>query len=279
LPADLTVVNPYAPPAPPPAVVPEAVLPAGMRRFRLAPEQYRALVRGILIRRYLVIGLLYVLMLGLLWSLGLLVEFTIGIAVAAWIGSFVLSWLRTRAVVARQLVMFEIIMSARVLRRVMVGLPVAEVLRPEVTRIVETPRALCVVSTTPRRTMSVVRAVDGYEAVRAQVATWGTIESLRGWKAFAFAWGQLRHMRPRDRIEGALATDPTLGDELTAVRTVSRDGGGGYGGVVTIRKRIVWMLMLWCLLIFTFLAIWELLQPRDLPRPPRPPRPATSAPI
>jgi len=279
LPADLTVVNPYAPPAAPPAVVPEAVLPAGMRRFRLAPEPYRALVRSILIRRFLVIGLLYVLMLGLFWSLGALVELTVGVAVAAWIGSFVLTWLRTRSVVERQLVMFEIVMSPRVLRRVMVGMPVAEVLRPEVTRIVETPRALCVLSTTPRRTMTVVSAVDGYEAVRAQVSTWGTIESLRGWAAFAFAWGQLRHMRPRDRVEGALATDTTLGDELTAVRTVSRDGGSGYGGVVTLRRRLVWMLVLWALLVVMFLAIWTFLQPSEVPRPPRPPRPTTSAPI
>jgi hypothetical protein len=250
-----------------------------MRRLRLAPAPYRALVRSILIRRYLVVGLLYVLVLGLLWSLGFLVEFTIGIAVAAWLGSFVLTWLRTRTIVERQLVMFEIIMSPRVLRRVMVGMPVAEVLRPEVTRIVETPRALCVLSTTPRRTMTVVRAVDGYEAARAQIATWGAIESLRGWAAFAFAWGQLRHMRPRDRIDGALATDATLGDELTAVRTISRDGGSGYGGVVTIRKRLVWMLVLWCLLIVMFLAIWQFLQPNEVPRPPRPPRPTTSAPI
>jgi len=254
-------------------------LPAGMRRFRLAPGPYRALVRRIVIRRDVIIALLYVLLLGLLASLGLQIEFAAGIAVAVWIGSFVLTWLRTRAAVERQLVMFEIITSPRVLRRIMVGLPPAEVLRPEVTRIVETPRALCLLSTTPRRTMTVVRAVDGYDAVREQVATWGNIESLRGWPAFAFAWGQLRHMRPRDRVEGALATDRTLVDELTAVRTVSRDGGSGYGGVVTLKRRLVWMLVLWSLLVVMFLAIWTLLQPRDVPRPPRPPRPMTSAPI
>jgi hypothetical protein len=279
LPADLTVVNPYAPPAPPPAVVPEAVLPEGMRRFRLAPGPYRALVRRIVIRRYVIIGLLYLLLLGMLSSLGLQIEFSAGVAVAVWVGAFVLTWLRTRVAVERQLVMFEIIMSARVLRRVMVGLPVAEVLRPEVTRVVETPRAISLLSTTPRRTITVVRAIDGYDAVREQVATWGKIETLRGWSAFAFAWGQLRHLRPRDRIEGALATDPTLLDELTAVRTVSRDGGAGYGNVVTLRQRLRWMLVLWVLLIVMFLAIWQFLQPRDVPRPPRPPRPATSAPI
>jgi hypothetical protein len=279
LPADLTVVNPYAPPAPPPAVVPEAVLPEGMRRFRLAPGPYRALVRRIVIRRYVIIGLLYLLLLGMLSSLGLQIEFSAGVAVAVWVGGFVLTSLRTRAAVERQLVMFEIIMSPRVLRRVMVGLPVAEVLRPEVTRIVETPRALSLLSTTPRRTITVVRAIDGYDAVREQVARWGKIETLRGWSAFAFAWGQLRHLRPRDRIEGALATDKTLLDELTAVRTVSRDGGAGYGNVVTLRQRLRWMLVLWVLLIVMFLAIWQFLQPRDVPRPPRPPRPASSAPI
>jgi hypothetical protein len=273
------VANPYAPPAPPPAVVPEAALPEGMRRFRLAPGPYRAIVRRIVIRRDIVIALLYLLLLGMLWVLGLQVEYAAGIAVAVWIGSFVLTWLRTRAAVERQLEMFEIILSPRVARRVMVGLPPAEILRPEVTRIVETPRALCLVSTTPRRTMTVVRAVAGYEVVRAQVATWGRIETLRGWPAFAFAWGQLRHMRPRDRIEGALTGDRTLLDELTAVRHLSRDAGGGYGSSVSLRRRLVRMLVLWLLLVGLFLAIWQFLQPRDLPRPPLPPRPAPSLPI
>jgi len=273
------VVNPYAPPAPPPAVVPEAVLPEGMRRFRLAPGPYRALVRRIVIRRDVIIALLYVLLLGMLWLLGLEIEYAGVIVVAVWLGSFILTWLRTRAAVERQLAMFEIIMSPRVLRRAMVGLPPAEVLRPEVTRIVETPRALCLVSTSPRRTMTVVRAVDRYDLVRSQVATWGHIETLRGWPAFAFAWGQLRHMRARDRMEGALANDPTLVDELTAVRTVARDAGGGYGKVVTIRRRLVRMLVLWLLLMGVFVALWELLQPKELPRPPRPPRPAPSVPL
>lgn len=259
--------------------MPEAALPEGMRRFRLAPGPYRAIVRRIVVRRDLVLALLYVLLLGMLWLLGMAIEYAAGIAVAIWIGSFVLTWLRTRAAVERQLALFEIILSPRVVRRVMVGLPPAEILRPEVTRIVETPRALCLVSTTPRRSMTVVRAVDGYEAAREQVATWGRIETLRGWPAFAFAWGQLRHMRPRDRIEGALATDATLLDELTAVRNLSGDAGGGYGPAVTMRRRLVRMLVLWALLVGLFLAIWQLLQPRELPLPPRPPRPASSLPL
>lgn len=261
--APAIVVNPYAPPAPPPAIVPEAPLPPGMRRFRLAPGPYRALVRRIVIRRDAIVGLFYLLLLGMLWSLGMAMEYAAGVAVAVWTGSFVLTWLRTRAVVERQLAMFEIIMSPRVLRRVMVGLGPAEMLRPEVTRIVETPRALSLVSTTPRRTMTVVRAVDGYEVVRGQVATWGTIESLRGWPAFVFAWGQIRHMGTRDRIDGtALASDPTLLDELAAVRAVSSDAGGAYPKVVTFRRRLVRMLLLWVLLVGLFVAIWQFLQPR-----------------
>lgn len=257
------MVNPYAPPAPPPAVVPEAPLPAGMRRFRLAPGPYRALVRRIVIRRDVIIGLIYLLLLGMLWAIGLPVEYAAGVAVAVCTGSFVVTWLRTRAAVERQLAMFEIVVSPRVLRRVMVGLPPSEMLLPEVTRIVETPRALSLVSTAPRRTMTVVRAVDGYEVVREQVATWGKIETLRGWPAFAFAWGQIRHMGMRDRVEGtALATDPTLLEELTAVRAVSGDAGGAYGNVVTLRRRLVRLLILWLLLLGLFLAIWEFLQPR-----------------
>ena len=256
------MVNPYAPPASAPAAVPHRPLPEGMRRFRLVREPYLALVRKVVVRRYVVAGVLYGVVLACLAVLGFAVTVTGAILAVAWVGGLAVTWLRSRAMAERQMAMFEIVMSPRVLRRAMPTFGVAEMLRPEVTRIVETPRALVLMSTTPRRTLSIVRAIDGYDALRAHVATWGNIETMRGWAAFAFSWGQLRHMRPREAIHGtALASDPTLLDELTTVRALSADAGAGFGPVFNLRRRLLWMLVLWVLLVGMFLAIWQLLQP------------------
>lgn len=266
-------MNPYAPPAPPPQHVPQAVLPPGMRRFKLAREPYLALVRRLFIRRQLiVVAILLLFVLGLLASMGQLFLVPATMALGVMIALVVVSWLRMRGAAERQLAMFEVVASPRIVRRVMPLLGVAEMLRPEVTRIVETPRALSLVSTSPRRTVSVARVIEGYDELRAQLATWGTIETLRGWPAFAFAWGQLRHARPRDRIEGALASDATLLDELTAVRTVSGDQGGGYGATLKPRRLLLLFLGLWILLVVMFLALWTFLSDeRPATRPPPPP--------
>jgi hypothetical protein len=269
-------MNPYAPPAPAPQHVPQAELPAGMRRFRLAREPYLALVRRLFIRRQVVVlGVVALVVLGMLGLSGLPVAMPAGIVAVVLVAMVPISWLRMRAMADRQLAMFELVVSPRVVRRSMPLLGTAEVLRPEVTRIVETPRALSLVSTTPRRTVSVARVVEGYDELRALVAGWGPIETLRGWSAFAFAWGQLRHARPRDRIEQALAQDATLLDELTAVRAVSADPGGGYGRVFKVRRLLLVVGVLWLLLVVLWLAIWQFLGNEE-PRPRAPSPPALS---
>jgi hypothetical protein len=269
-------MNPYAPPAPAPQHVPQAALPAEMRRFRLAREPYLALVRRLFIRRQaIVLGIVLTMVFGVLALSGLPVGLPAAAVSVVLAVMLAISWLRLRAATDRQLAMFEVIVSARVVRRAMPLLGVAEVLRPEVTRIVETPRALSLVSATPRRTVSIVRVVEGYDGLRAQLATWGPIETLRGWSAFAFAWGQRGHARPRDRIDGALVQDATLLDELTAVRAVSGDGGGGYGPVFNVRRRLLVVIALWLLLVGMWLAIWLLLSDAK-PAPRAPPPPALS---
>ncbi|HEX8796841.1 MAG TPA: hypothetical protein VF765_38080 [Polyangiaceae bacterium] len=266
-------MNPYAPPAPAPQHVPQAVLPAGMRRYKLAREPYLALVRRIFFRRQVVVlAVMLAVVTGWLSLIGVASLLPMGIAAVVLSALVVVSWLRLRAQADRQLAMFEVVVSARVVRRAMPLLQPAEMLRPEVTRIVETRRALSLVSTTPRRTVSVARVIDGYDELRAQLATWGTIETLRGWSAFAFAWGQLRHARPRDRIEGALASDVTLLDELTAVRTVSGDQGGGFGPVFKPRRFLLLVLGLWILLVVMWLALWTFFGDTTVtPRPRTPP--------
>jgi hypothetical protein len=242
-----------------------------MLRFRLAREPYLALVRRLFVRqRVITVVAVYALVLGMLSLAGLPIAMPVGLSTVVLVVLIAISWLRLRAMADRQLAMFEVVVSPRVVRRAMPLLGVAEVLRPEVTRIVETRRALSLVSATPRRTVSIVRVVEGYDELRAQLATWGHVETLRGWSAFAFAWGQLRHARPRDRIEGALAQDATLLDELTAVRAVSGDPGGGYGQVFKLRRVLLAVLGLWVLLILMWLALWTLLRGEEAPRRARP---------
>jgi hypothetical protein len=232
-----------------------------MRRHSLDPDRYRALVRRILLRRGVLLASFYLLFLGLLERASFVSAYTWPIGGVAFVATVVMTWLRTRPAMARQLASFDVVVSPRVVRRVMPLLPVAEVLRPEVTRIVETARGLWLVSEHPRRTVSLSSVLAGYAELRAALAAWGPIEPLRGLPAFAFAFGQLRHMRPRDRLDGALAGDATLVDELATVRALSADHGAGYGPTVSTRGRLLRVLIVWALLIVMFLAIWQFLSP------------------
>ncbi len=86
--------------------------------------------------------------------------------------------------------------------------PVAEVLRAEVSEIVDMRDGLCISCAIPRRSLFVTSGVDGYADVREAVSAWAPIRSLRGWRAFRYARRAAAHQGPRDAILGtALATD------------------------------------------------------------------------
>lgn len=273
------MTNPYAPPAAAPLALPDTALPPEMRRFRLEPNAYRTVVRRLLFRQYGIIVLTTLAMLAIFGAGGLPVAFPALIATLGWGLMFGITWLRLGAAIEKHVAMYEVIVSPRVVRRVMLVLSTSEMLRPEVTRIVETSRGLWLVSRSPRRTMTLSNAIDGYADLRNQVAAWGSVESLRGWQAAAFSFGQLRHMRPRDRIEGALANDPSLVEELTMVRAVSADRGGGYGPGLNVRRRLLRLAILWLLMVVAFLAVWQILSPGERKPTPRRPPPAPTAPI
>lgn len=266
------VSNPYAPPAAATFAMPDTPLPQGMRRVRLSPAPTRALVRRAILVRHGIVGIFYAVAILALAAVGLDTMLVVVVMVVIWLGSGALIFQRSGAAIAKQIAMFEVIASPRVVRRIMVGMRPAEVLRPEVTRIVETQRGLWLVCTAPKRTVALVKALDGYDALRAEMATWGTIEPLAGWAGFVFGYRQRRHMGARDVIDGtALASDPSLQTELSTVRAVSADRGAGYGPVVNARRRLVRVLILWALLVVMFLAIWQFLQPserRPVPRVP-----------
>jgi hypothetical protein len=159
---------------------------------------------------------------------------------------------------------YELLMSDRVLRRSGVG-TVAELLRPEVTEIVETRLGLWISCATPRRSLFVTRALDGYGDVRDAVSKWGPIRALGWWPAFRHARRQMLHQGPRDAVQGtALATDESLGREVEAVRAAS---AGGFGAATGGSSRAGHTLAAFAFLIMVFLGMYQLLQPRERRRP------------
>jgi hypothetical protein len=270
------VTNPYAPPVTASFVLPVAALPEGMRRYRLAEKPYRTLVRRALLVRFAWVLAIYLVLFGVLELIGIHSVLLLPIFGLSFGLNVLSTWLRTRAATRKQLVMYELIVGPRVARRIMLALPPSEILRPEVTRILETPRGMWLISTAPRRTLALSAATEGYAELRATMGTWGQVESMRGWAAFAFAWGQRRHMLPRDAIAGTtLEADASLRDELMAVRALSADRGAGYDPLVRTRDRLVRMVILWAVLVVLFLVIWQMLQPQPRPRAPRPRPPIT----
>ena len=165
--------------------------------------------------------------------------------------------------VAPALARYELLVSERVLRRSAGVGPVAEVLRAEVSEIVETNLGLWISCAQPRRSLFVVSALDGYADVRQALSAWAPIATLRGWKAGQYARRETRYQGPRDAVLGtALATDPTLAAELEAVRGASFDGHASPGAPV-VASRAGRALAVWVLLIVGFLAVWQVLQPGE----------------
>jgi hypothetical protein len=269
------MTNPYAPPAVAAFVMPERPLPAGMSRHRLVPERAKALVREALLRRTLVTGILYVALIAVLMTMSRVAN-VVAVLVVVWVGTTAFTWVRVWRVASARLATFEIVASARVVRRVMAGVVTAEVLRPEVTRMVETRRALWILCDHPRRSVGVPRTAEQYAELRAALAGWGPIEKAGGVSAMLAPIRYARRGGPRDVVDGTwLASDPTLLDELRLVRAASADAGVGFGVPVPVRR---WrrVLLLWFVLVFMFLALWQILQPGPL-RPRS--RPMRAAPV
>jgi hypothetical protein len=230
------------------------------RRFRLDPAAYRAASTRSLLRRYTLVVISVVTILAVttveigpartsfLWVWG-------AVLVGAGFVSRLFAVRRAAANVA-----YELLVSDRVLHRTVQG-RAAEVLRPEVSEILETPLGLWVVCAKPARSLFIIRAIDGFADVCEALRGWGTVRELRGVAAIRRAFREKSRHGPRDAVIGtALETDASLVAELEAVRAASLERRlhpaalvkPGLGGRV---------LLLWCLLVGAFLAIWQLLQP------------------
>jgi hypothetical protein len=257
--------NPYAPPAASPFVLPLNELPSGIRRYRVDWAAARKVVR----RRMAVLGrvMLALIMLVMLLDAQLGLQGLSVLVFGAFLGvvggaAFLVSWFRVQRTLARNVATYELLVNARVLRRIIGRVSPAEILRPEVTRIVETPLMMWVLCASPRRSLGLTRTIEGYAELRDHLARWRPIEPVRGWAATRLTYTELSHARPRDVVAGtALESDPTLAEELATVRGLGADRGLGLGQPTSMRARLIWMLVLWVLLTAMFLGIWWSLQP------------------
>jgi len=257
------MTNPYAPPADAAFVLPTPVLPPGVRRFGLDPAAYRVLLQSRVRRRGPIIVVIVTVIIAINGLSGLPALVTGGVLVVGCILGLGIAWFGVSRVGTAQLSTFEVLASERVVRRILKGTLPAEVLRPEVSRIVETKWGLWLLCASPRRSLALVRAISGYSELREHLALWRPIEELRGWSATRLSYAERGRQGPRDVLSGtALADDATLATELGMVRAVSADRGAGYGAPTLVRHRLLRMLILWVLVIVLFFALWQLLQPR-----------------
>ena len=267
--------NPYSAPNPDvvPAPAPAPGLPAGFRRFRLDPVAYRARVVPAMVR----LGAIFIA----LPTLGIVIGLALGAAptTLAVNGALVLFFVLSLAIQTRrflepngmELSTFELLVGRRVLRRMAARTLPAEMLKPEVTRIVETKHGLWLLSEKPRRALHVPATLDGFAEVRALVTEWAPTERMSGWSAWRFAVRSNTEQGARDAMAGtALATDPTLAEELELARGASSIAYAHFPPPVAPRRTGWKMVALWVCLIVMFLAIWQLLSPEPQARSPRP---------
>jgi hypothetical protein len=161
---------------------------------------------------------------------------------------------------------YDLLVGARVLRRTAASATPAEVLRPEVTSIVETRDGLLVCCEGVRRALFITRTLDGYDDVRAELATWQVIESLRGWAAWRRGGREARRQGMRGAVIGTcLASDLSLAAELETVRRLSDSSWRTYGALRK-RGRALMAIGFGILLVVLVLTIWQVVQPQPSPQ-------------
>jgi hypothetical protein len=258
--------NPYA--APRSALEPAATapLPANVRRYRLDSARAATLVR----RRLRLFGIavlvgLTPLVPGMLSpSASRLTNSLTAIVIG---GLAAVGIVRIRYVARRALPAFDLLVAPRVVRRVAAGLPPAEVLRPEVTSIVESGQGLWLCSERPARALLVPKALEGYDGLRAELATWAPLHSMgTAWSALRRPWQLLSQHGLRDEIAGtALEADASLAHELDAVRRASSDAWREFPQPNS--RRFLVVLAVWVTLVVLLFAVSEVLQPSPPRRP------------
>jgi hypothetical protein len=250
--------NPYAPPA---VSIDtrrsEAPLPDGVRRFRLDPPRYDRFqwktALFLIVPAFVVIAL-YVAIMAAVTSI--VPVATLGALAMAWV--VLARVVRIRMARKSALETYELLVSDRAARRNLSGQMSAEILRPEVTRIVEVPTGLWLTCEEPPRSLFVANAIDRYDEARVLFSTWRPIERLG---TFALLGVARREGRKQGLCDGsiALAADRSLQMDLTMLRSVSQTPGlSEPPSRFALYARLM---VIWFALIFVFLALWQFLSP------------------
>lgn len=253
--------NPYAPPAVAIDVrVSEAPLPPGVRRFRLDPARFDRFNRVITLQLASIAIPILAVWCGFMgWATGLSPSYLglLLVLAIAWI--FVARTVRVRMSRKSNLASYELLVSDRVARRNLAGWVSAEVLRPEVTEIVEVPTGLWLRCAQPPRALFVAKAIDGYEDARAILTSWAPVRVDGGFSAWRMTRTEGRNQRPRNEALGILATDRSMVEELETVRNASRTAtlekppsrAATYGRLAVV----------WFALVLVFLGLWQFFAP------------------
>jgi hypothetical protein len=239
----------------------EAPLPDGVRRFRLDPPRYDKFQRIIFVQ-LLVVTLPILVPLYAFLALATHMSTTnvivLGVMTAGWI--VVARLVRIRFARKTNIDTYELLVSERAARRNLSGFVSAEFLRPELAKIYEVATGIWLTSESPPHSLFIASAVDKYGDAYATFSGWGEIEKLSGFTAWSFARKQARRQGLRDLTMGtALASDATLVQELTMLRSVSTTRG-----LEQPRSRwtpVFRAVGIWFALVFVFLAIWQFLSP------------------
>ncbi len=239
----------------------EAPLPDGVRRFRLDPPRYDRFQRLVLVQ-LLVVTLPFLvpvfLLLAIVAHTSTANTITIAVMTFGWI--LVARLVRIRFARKAHLDTYELLLSERAARRNLSGFVSAEILRPEVTNIYEVPTGLWLTCESPPCSLFIASALDGYADAHAIFSKWGPIKKLRAFAAWSRARNEARRQGPRDLTMGtALASDQTLLQELTMLRSISTTAG--LERPPSRWTPILRAIGIWFALVIVFLAIWQFLTP------------------
>jgi hypothetical protein len=257
----MTAPNPYAPPRDDVAApLARGPLPEGIRRYGLDPAKLRALLdrqwRSLVVRLLLFLAI-YLVIMKVVGFIDLSTTFFLVPVLVAYVvvAALFRRW-RVRSQEGPVLQGYELLVAPRAIRRTALRVQPAEMLATEVTSIVEVPTGLSIEARGAGHRLFVVRALAGYEDLRAHVASWRPIETRSGIGAFLRRWSHLRG----EKMWGPVA-DPALAQELAALRALAMPWNARRA--IRPLRRMVFVAILWVLL---FAALWIFLSP--VPRGP-----------
>jgi hypothetical protein len=239
----------------------EAPLPDGVRRFRLDPPRYDRFQRIVLVQLLAMTLPLFVpLFVVLAIFAHTSTKSTVAIALVTFGWIVVARLVRIRFARKANLDTYELLLSDRAARRNLSGFVSAEILRPEVTSIYEVPTGLWLTCESPPCSLFIASALEGYADAYATFSKWGQIKKLRAFAAWSRARKEARRQGPRDITMGtALASDQTLLQELTMLRSISTTAG--LERPPSRWTPILRAIGIWFALMIAFLAIWQFLAP------------------